>query len=105
MIFYVILLVGTGEPLPYCNKNTLGKIESKFGMLGQKTKFFDRFNLKAPLTHANVLPGSILTIEDTAQTVLVYPCDRLIYIGGFALNKKRKKGMLLLLLWVYKGLG
>ena len=32
MIFYVILLVGTGEPLPYCNKNTLGKIGSKFGI-------------------------------------------------------------------------
>ena len=30
--FLVILLVGTGEPLPYCNKNTLGKIESKFGI-------------------------------------------------------------------------
>ena len=28
----MILLVGTGEPLPYCNKNTLGKIESKFGI-------------------------------------------------------------------------
>ena len=67
-------------------------------------------NLEEPcrnlcVIHANVLPGSILTFEDTAQTVLVYPWDRLIYICGFALNKKRKKGMLLLLLWVYKGLG
>ena len=57
MWFLVILLVGTGEPLPYCNKNTLGKIESKFGIgrspppqLGQKTKFFDRFNLRSPLS-------------------------------------------------------
>ena len=32
MRFLVILLVGTGEPLPYCNKNTLGKIGSKFGI-------------------------------------------------------------------------
>ena len=32
VIFLVILLVGTGEPLPYCNKNTLGKIASKFGI-------------------------------------------------------------------------
>ena len=32
MWFLVILLVGTGEPPPYCNKNTLGKIESKFGI-------------------------------------------------------------------------
>ena len=30
--FLVILLVGTGEPPSYCNKNTLGKIESKFGI-------------------------------------------------------------------------
>ena len=53
----MILLVGTGEPLPYCNKNTLGKIEFEFEFgigrpplqSGQKTKFFDRFNLKAPL--------------------------------------------------------
>ena len=57
MWFLVILLVGTGEPPPYCNKNTLGKIESKFGIgrppppqLGQKTKFFQWFYLKAPLT-------------------------------------------------------
>ena len=56
--FLVILLVGTGEPLPYCNKNTLGKIESKFGIgrpppqLGQKTKFFDRCHLRAPLRQA-----------------------------------------------------
>ena len=39
-------------------------------------------NLEEPcrnlcVIHANVLPGSILTFEDTAQTVLVYPCDRL----------------------------
>ena len=32
MWFLVILLVGTGEPPPYCNKNTLGKIGSKFGI-------------------------------------------------------------------------
>ena len=44
--FLVILLVGTGEPLPYCNKNTLGKIGSKFGIgrpppsVGTKTQIF-----------------------------------------------------------------
>ena len=62
MWFLVILLVGTGEPPPYCNKNTLGKIESKFGIgrppppqLGQKTKFFQWFDLRAPLNHAKVI--------------------------------------------------
>ena len=53
-------MVGTGEPPPYCNKNTLGKIGSKNWdwqtpppQLGQKTKFFDRFNLRAPLNVAD----------------------------------------------------
>ena len=55
MWFLVILLVGTGEPPPYCNKNTLGKIGSKFGIgrpppqLGQKPKFFQWAYLRAPL--------------------------------------------------------
>ena len=60
MWFLVILLVGTGEPPPYCNENTLGKIESKFGIgrppppqLGQKTKFFQWVYLKAPLILPN----------------------------------------------------
>ena len=57
MWFFVILLVGTGEPPPYCNKNTLGKIGSKFGIdrppppqLGHKPKFFQWAYLKAPLS-------------------------------------------------------
>ena len=61
MWFLVILLVGTGEPPPYCNKNTLGKIGSKFGIgrppppqLGQKPNFFQKSNLWAPLSKPNL---------------------------------------------------
>ena len=65
MWFLVILLVGTGEPLLYCNKNTLGKIEFEFEFgigrpplqSGQKTKFFDRFNLRSPLSEHLVVLG------------------------------------------------
>ena len=59
MIFYVIFgdFVGWdwGTPAILQQKHPW-KIESKFGIgrpppqLGQKTKFFDRFNLRAPLT-------------------------------------------------------
>ena len=66
MIFYVIFgdFVGWdwGTP-PYCNKNTLGKIGSKFGIgippppqLGQKAKFFQWVYLKAPLNRSSDSP-------------------------------------------------
>ena len=62
----VILLVGTGEPRHIATKTPLEKLNQNLGLadpppqLGQKTKFFDRFNLKAPL----ILPkqDSIVTM-------------------------------------------
>ena len=58
------------EPPPYCNKNTLGKIWSKFGIgrppppqLGQKTKFFQCAYLKAPLMHDS-LPSWHRLVEE-----------------------------------------
>ena len=71
-------MVGTGEPPPYCNKNTLGKIESKFGIgrppppqLGQKTKFFLRFNLKTPLTTERRQFVTTKVLETPSRGVLV----------------------------------
>ena len=67
MWFLVILLVGTGEPPPYCNKNTLGKIESKFGIgrpppwVGTKDQIFPMIRFEgSPNAIRNMLSVSIV---------------------------------------------
>ena len=68
----MILLVGTGEPLPYCNKNTLGKIASKFGIgrppppsVGTKDQIFRQIPFEgSPYEKNSIFWGILLCAVD-----------------------------------------
>ena len=72
MWFLVILSVGTGEPPPYCNKNTLGKLDQNLGLADPPPLSWDKipnFSIlpiwRLPLHAKHVLPLVKTKIPET----------------------------------------
>ena len=70
----VILLVGTGEPLPYCNKNTLGKIASKFGIgrppppsVGTKDQIFRQIQFEGSPNGSSLCNSQCVSFSKVAR--------------------------------------